>query len=344
MQQKKLTPGRLLDGRGRLIQPGYATSLLREYDRSHIRAGRLRIKEWDYYLLYNGRYGLALTLADNSYLGLAGVSLLDFETKAQTTVNRMFPFPMGKTAFPSTSARGDVQYAGSGCQIAFSNDGETRRLTVTMEQFRDGKPLHAELTLTDPPRDSMVIATPFAEKDTAFYYNQKIIGMTAAGTVTLGDTVIEFDGQDTQGLLDWGRGVWTYDNTWNWSAAQGTADGHRFGFNLGYGFGDTSAATENMLFVDGVAHKLHDVDFGVPLDGRGGHLFLQPWSFTSSDQRFEATFQPILDRACCTSAGMLLSDEHQVFGRFTGKAVLDDGTVIRFRDLLGFAERVHHKW
>lgn len=26
-------------------------------------------------------------------------------------------------------------------------------------------------------------------------------------------------------------------------------DGHRFGFNIGYGFGDTSAASENVIFM-----------------------------------------------------------------------------------------------
>ncbi|MBR4862787.1 MAG: DUF2804 family protein, partial [Firmicutes bacterium] len=34
----------------------------------------------------------------------------------------------------------------------------------------------------------------------------------------------------------------------------------------------------------------------------------------------------------------------QVFGKFTGKAVLDDGAVLEVKDLLGFAEKVHNKW
>ena len=31
-------------------------------------------------------------------------------------------------------------------------------------------------------------------------------------------------------------------------------------------------------------------------------------------------------------------------GRMTGKAVLDDGTVIRIKDFLCFAEKVHNKY
>ena len=55
-------------------------------------------------------------------------------------------------------------------------------------------------------------------------------------------------------------------------------------------------------------------------------------------------FTPIIDRASNTDFKVLKSDQHQVFGRFTGTAVLDNGTHIQVRDLLGFAEKVENKW
>ena len=143
--------------------------------------------------------------------------------------------------------------------------------------------------------------------------------------------------------LDWGRGVWTYDNTWFWSVAMGEAGGTRFGFNLGYGFGDTSAASENMLFVNGMAHKLSRVTFGIPQkDGRDD--FLKPWRFTSDDGRFEAEFVPQIDRSAKTSLGILMSDQHQVFGVFSGKCRLEGGEELQFSNLSGFAEKVRNKW
>ena len=51
-----------------------------------------------------------------------------------------------------------------------------------------------------------------------------------------------------------------------------------------------------------------------------------------------------MDRASLTSAAFLKSDQHQVFGRFSGTAVLDDGTVLEVKDLMGFAEKVENKW
>ena len=76
----------------------------------------------------------------------------------------------------------------------------------------------------------------------------------------------------------------------------------------------------------------------------GKEDYLKPWTFTSSDSRFEMDFMPIIDRASCTDVKLIKSDQHQVFGYFTGKAILDDGTVIEIKDFLGFAEKVENKW
>ena len=213
MKQTLLTPGRLLDENGHLAQAGYATSPVRTYDRSAIRASRLRIKEWDYYLVYNGAFGVALTLADNGYMGLLSASFLDFENRAEHTVSRMFPFPLGQTRMPASAARGDVRKTLKNAVLAFTHEGGARRLRVQLDRFQNGKPFACDLLLTEEPRDSMVIATPFPDRPTAFYYNQKIVGMRAEGTVACNGQVHAFHAAYSFGLLDWGRGVWPYENT-----------------------------------------------------------------------------------------------------------------------------------
>ena len=55
-------------------------------------------------------------------------------------------------------------------------------------------------------------------------------------------------------------------------------------------------------------------------------------------------FRPVLDRAARTSALVIETDQHQVFGKMSGKAVLDDGTVIELRDFMCFAEDVHNRY
>ncbi len=340
-----LSEGPLLDESGALAEAGRATSLVKRYDRRRIKGGALRIKEWDYYLVYNGRCGVALTIDDNAYMGLVSASFLDFENRTERTVSPMFWFPLGKTGFPSSSCEGDVHKRLKGADFSFRFENGCRRLTAHIDRFSaDRSPFDCDILLSEAPRDSMVIATPFAEKRTAFYYNQKIIGMRASGTVSCLGRTERFDAADSFGLLDWGRGVWTYDNTWYWGAGMGRdAGGRVIGFNIGYGFGDTSAASENMIFVDGKAHPFERVSFNIPKkDGRDD--FLSPWTFSSSDGRFEMSFDPLLDRAACTDVKLILSDQHQVFGRFSGQMTLDDGARLELRDFLGFAEKVRNKW
>ncbi|MTQ97858.1 DUF2804 family protein [Pseudoflavonifractor sp. BIOML-A6] len=342
MQHEITRPIPLLDERGNLTEAGYAKRLLPVYDRARVRGGATRLKEWDYYLVMNDRFALALTIADNSYMGLDSISLLDFDEGWQVTRSPMRILPMGRTGLPAASDRGDVGVSGKGYGIFFRVSGEKRLLCAHMDKFQNGEALDVQIALTDAPEESMVICTPF-HKPGHFYYNQKINCMRATGRVTLGERTYSFRPEHSFGTLDWGRGVWTYHNTWYWGSGSGLADGVPFGFNIGYGFGDTSAASENMLFYDGTAHKLSQVAFHIPRRG-GRDDFMSPWTFTSDDGRFEMDFVPMLDRAACTSVGVIKSDQHQVFGRFTGRAVLDGGGVIELKDFMGFAEKVENKW
>ena len=343
MEQHEITQaGPLLDDQGNLREAGYARRMLPVYDRNDVKGHAMRIKEWDYYLVMNGQFALALTIADNGYMGLDSISLMDFWENTQITKSPMRLMPLGRTGMPSTTAEGDSASAGRSYSLLFRREEERRTLHAHMDNFRGRESLDAYVELTEEPEESMVICTPF-DKPGHFYFNQKINCLRASGKVTVGEREYMLDPSDTFAVLDWGRGVWTYHNTWYWGSASGLAEGAEFGFNIGYGFGDTSAATENMLFYRGKAHKLSQVDFGIPLRN-GKECFLRTWTMTSDDGRFEMEFQPVIDRASCTDVKLIKSDQHQVFGRFSGTAVLDDGTALQVRDLFGFAEKVENKW
>ena len=342
-QHEILRSAPLLNASGDLAEPGWARSLLPVYRRSDIRVSPMRIKEWDYYLITDGHVGLALTIADNGYMGLDSVSFLDFDEGWEQTKSPMRLFPMGKTGLPESSADGASEIARGGYAMAFYHEDGARRLSFHMDRFLDGDAIEGIVTLSTAPEESMVIATPF-DKPGHFYYNQKINCMRAEGWITLGKRRIELTPDRFFGVLDWGRGVWTYHNTWYWGSASGELDGVPFGWNIGYGFGNTAAASENVLFYDGRIHKLGTVEFHIPKDEKGRNAYLNVWNFTSDDNRFYMDFTPVLDRSALTSAIIIKSDQHQVFGRFTGRVTLDDGTVLPVRDFFGFAEKVENKW
>ncbi len=333
----------LLDEKGNLTEAGFARKLLPIYDRTKVKGGLTRLKEWDYYYVGNDQFGVALTIDDNYLYGLDSVSFLWFgENPWEITKSPMRILPRGKTGLPETSVSGVTKTEGKGYSMKFEVTRKSRVLEVHMDDFKENQPIDIHIALTDEPEESMVICTPF-EKEAHFYYNQKINCMRARGTVKIGEKVYRFNPENSFGVLDWGRGVWTYHNTWYWGSASGLVDGADFGFNIGYGFGDTSAASENMLFYQGKAHKLSQVEFKIPMKD-GKEDYLSPWTFTSDDGRFEMAFEPILNRSALTDLKLLKSDQNQVFGRFNGIAVLDNGTKLEVKDLLGFAEKVENKW
>ena len=113
----------LLNADGELTEPGYAKKLLPVYRRADIKASPMRIKEWDYYLINNGRFALALTIDDNGYMGLDSISLLNFEEGWEITTSPMCFMPLGKRKLPETSKTGDTTAIGKNYSIYFKNDG-----------------------------------------------------------------------------------------------------------------------------------------------------------------------------------------------------------------------------
>lgn len=330
---------KLLSEDGSLREPGWSKKLVQVYDRNDIKASKYRIKEWDYYLVLSKDYGVAFTISDNSYFGLQSVSLLNFKEAWEHTETILNALPMGKLQLPSTSESGMTAYRDKRLRMNFRAENGKRHIKCHFSNFYKNKPLSCDIVLEQPDMDTMVIATPWKEDKTAFYYNQKINCMRASGWALYDGVKYEFNPETDFGTLDWGRGVWTHDNRWYWGNGNALINGKPFGFNIGYGFGDTSAASENMLFYDGVCHKLDDVEFHIPKP-----YYTAPWRFSSSDGRFEADFYPILDRNAKIDAKIIGTDQHQVFGKMNGKAILDDGTVLEMKDMLCFAEDVHNKY
>ena len=336
------TVQKLLKEDGSLREPGWSKQLVQQYSREDIKAPKFRIKEWDYYLVVSEEHDIAVafTISDDGYIGLQSASFLDLGAKPwEHTETILNAFPMGKFKLPTSSESGVTKYKDKRLHMHFDASEGKRVLYCEFKNFFEGKTLKCDITLSQPPMDTMVIATPWKEKKTAFYYNQKINCMRASGTIELDGVKYELNPETDYGTLDWGRGVWTYDNTWYWGSGNATVNGKPFGFNIGYGFGDTTAASENMLFYDGKCHKLDDVTFNIPKSS-----YTDPWTFTSSDGRFEMDFVPILDRAAKIDVKFIITDQHQVFGRLSGKAILDDGTVFEIKDCLCFAEDVHNKY
>jgi hypothetical protein len=120
MTQREITHTvHLLDSNGDVKDAGYAKSALFRYDRNAIKAKGFRIKEWDYYCVLNDHFGLALTVADNSYMGLDSITLFDFDHKTEISKSFMQWLTFGKKNLPITSEKGEVRVHEKTHQIRF---------------------------------------------------------------------------------------------------------------------------------------------------------------------------------------------------------------------------------
>jgi hypothetical protein len=240
---------------------------------------------------------------------------------------------------PRNSDQGDSLFADKRAQLHFEVLPEGRRIQVSWPGFHAGRGISADILLHQlPEHESMTIVIPIQNQ--RFYYNRKINCLPAEGSLQYGDMRESLSPANCIGSLDWGRGVWAYKSFWNWASASGfMPDGRTVGLNLGCGFGDLSAATENCLVLDGKVHKLAQVNFGYD-----PHNFTHPWKFTDSADRLNMDFVPFKERVATTNLGIIFSEVHQLFGKYSGTVVTDDGIPVQINDLIGFAEEHHARW
>lgn len=304
------------------------------YDRTKV-ANPVKLKEWDYYLVANEDFGASVSIAYTGKFSRLTVNFFDYQKRCFIRKNSIIPDNINSPR----DAAGRVYFRSSEAEGEYLREPGKHHIRIHFDNFADDMPYDLDIKLIVPDTDKMVIATPFDEGPELFFYNMKLNCMKASGTVTVGGKSYIFTPDRSFSVLDWGRGVWPDHNRWYWGSGSGLLDGKDFGFNLGYGFGNLSAATENVIFYAGKAHKFDQIVFNIPRNS-----YLDPWTIESNDGRFVMDFQPVLDRDSKINLQGTTSSQHQVFGRFTGKAVLDDGTELFIKDFFGFAEDVINNW
>ncbi len=344
-QQEITQSGPLLDPEGRLTQAGWSRQPLLNCNLEAARfyppllhsLQRFRVKRWDYYGLITPTHFYAFTLADLGYAGQVFAYIVDFAARSHHEETLTIPLAHG-ISLPRNSTEGISRYDGKAVRMTFQAETAGRRLSITWPNF-GGADLAAEIFLHLPPtHESLVITIPIHKN--RFYYNRKINCLPAEGWIESGGQRLELRPDTHLGNLDWGRGVWEYKSFWVWASASGFLPDQRcVGLNLGFGFGDTSAATENALILDGRVHKLGRVDFTYDSGN-----FMEPWHMVAPDGRLDLTFTPFLDRTAATNLLIITSEVHQMFGHYRGTAVTDDGQAVKLEGLVGFAEEHRAKW
>lgn len=350
----------VLDANGKLTEPGYCFTNLYKYDRDVIKAGKSRIKEWDFYQISNDELTVQVTIADISLGGAVTVGFFDRKTGEKGSAMVLNLLTFGKFNVGLEGKKGltendwvDHTYKVSKRNFDFELSVSKEARTLSFTGKSGGKKLAMDINMEMlPEHESHFIALPFKEsKPKQFYYNQKTNCMVSTGTVTYGDKVYEFKGREDNSfaVLDWGRGVWPFHQVWWWGNG-GTVleDGRIFGFEIGWGFGDTSAASESTAFLEGKAYKLgylkleKEKEIVKPLDLNWANNGVV-WKITSDDGSFEMTMKPEYDNYTMMRVICVGNLCHQVFGKWSG-TVKCGGETIEIKDMTAFLERSDNMW
>ncbi len=349
----------VLNSDGSLTEPGYCFTNLYQYDRSAIKAGASRIKEWDFYQITNDEITVQITVADISLGGAVTVGYFNRKTGERASAMVLNLFTFGKFKL-GDDVRGlpendwvDHTYTKKKKNFDFELSVNEKVRTIKFDGKASGKKFTMDISLDMlPEHESHFIAVPFDKPNNKhFYYNQKTNCMVATGKVTYGDKVYEFKGKEDNSfaVLDWGRGVWPFHQVWWWGNGNTVLpDGRIFGFEIGWGFGNTEAASESTAFIDGKAYKLgylkleNEKDIVRPLDSCW-HNNNQIWKITSDDGSFEMTMTPEFDNYTMLRFLVVGNLCHQVFGKWSG-TVKCGGETIEIKDMTAFLERSDNMW
>ena len=333
MEQVQLTEGRLLNAFGNLNECGNATSLVKAYDRREIKSKKSRIKEFDSYFIGNQRYGIYLKIADNSTIGYAYITFVDFENETSISKRLLRFMPNGKLKMPSTTKSGQCVFKDKNSLVHFIKDGKTRTIKCAVKNFDGVADFECNIELSDENPDSLVLATKF-DKKKEFIYNQKINCLRAKGEARIGGRRLFFYPQESFASYEWSRAILPRKNMWYTATMTSTINGKKVGFNLSSRIGSKTNVRESIICYDQLTSIINNINFELSLNNKGKEDLMGDWKIKASDDSVNLTFKPVLK-----GKQYLLSNEknNQIYGYFDGVMKLNNKEII-VKDFVGFIE------
>ncbi|QQO10894.1 DUF2804 domain-containing protein [Breznakiella homolactica] len=326
----------ILDEHGVPVKFGWARKPLFTYNHTFVRAPMRRVTASDRYIVFSSDHLILTEILDGGFLGYVGITVMSFKDKKRSSGSITVPFSLGSFNLSDSSESGSVRIQQKHFSIDFiAMDGGSRILKIDIPRFSHNRGLRGAIILTPPPdAESIITAMPWRGQKNAFQYTRRSPWYIAEGVMQLGRSELVFSKDKAWGIFDWNRTVRPDMDVRYWAGGCGLAGDTQVSFSVGYGSADNGSGTENAFFVGGKLIKLDQVTFHI-----NPGKWLDPWRFTSNDRRLEMNFVPEMERTERHRMLFHYLRRRQVFGRFSGKVVLDDGRELSFQNIIGFAER-----
>jgi hypothetical protein len=298
-------------------------------------APRRSISESDRYILLSPTHLVVFEILDDGYLGYMCISVVSLKDKKRSTQTFTTPFSLGSFNLPGNSDTDSIKFRQGKNFLNFAAmDGGVRIIKADIPKFGRHRSLRGQVVLTPPPdAESLVTHMPWRGKRDAFCCSRYSPWYSVEGVIQFGTAELIFTRGNGWGIFDWNRGVRPRKDLRFWAAGCGQSAGRQAGFCAGHNSADSSMGTENAFFLDGKLHKLDQVTFHIPSNRQ------VPWRFTSNDNRLEMNFLPHQERDENHQMFFYSLKRRQLFGSFSGRVILDDGSEFDFQNITGFAER-----
>ena len=340
-------PTPLLNADGTLNARGWARHNVFLYDRSLVKRERLiSCKEWEYYTVTDGRMQLLVSFANVGIGGFMGLRLIELET-GEVIADGSQIFVGGERLVPLKRVDAPGRFKGKYAKTEFDFHTKERERTVFFKTLLKGKNLECQLHMDIPEGlESITTVLPFKGDNTKYFMTTKQNCMPVSGVFRYGDYTYELSKEKAFCSLDWGKVNTPRELVWYWGSGatylyDSEGKKHIFGFEITWAIGDESHATETCLFYDGRVHKIGAVDVEkFPKD-----RYMEQWKFISEDGRFNLTMTPTrLNPSDLDLKIVARMNCNQVYGRWNGNVILDDGTVLEIKDMFAFCEYVENRW
>jgi hypothetical protein len=294
-----------------------------------------RNKRWEYWSIITPTHFLAMTVSAIDYAAVHEAWVFERKT-GRTWHQGATVLPQRGVEMPPRLDAGAARARAKSLALDIEPSGELRDGAAPQVrlQARFAQASFA-ITVTRPKgHECLAVVVPWSS--TRFQYTVKDVALPASGTVTVDDDTHELS--EGWAVLDHGRGRWPYDVRWNWGAGSGVSHRRTIGVQLGGKWTDGTGQTENGLVVDGRLHKIHE-ELVWEYDRAA---LLKPWRVHGGG--LAASFAPFHDKRSRTNLLVLSSRTDQCFGTWEGTFTTEDGEVIAFDGIEGWAEDVHNRW
>lgn len=301
----------------------------------------LRKKRWDYWCVTGPDFLFSVTIADVDYALSGFVYFLDYSSKRFVEHTVVIPLPK---SFPMPSGpSGALRLSHKELELDFLTDEKSgvTELRARSDNF-GGHRLDAEIQISRAKnQESLNVVIPWSDRK--FQFTSKQPGLPATGRVRIDQDTFEFPKGNSFACLDYGRGVWPFASTWNWSSFSAKNGSDLVGVNLGGKWTDGTGINENAVFLNGKVFKIFD-DLVFDYDSKD---FMRPWRIHAPDpEELDLRFTPFFERKAETNLLLIFTRVNQMIGRFEGSFRAGKKTVriSSKTNAIGWAEEHEARW